>query len=258
MPDTQPQIPDDQFEEYLDGATPESTRAEIAARVRADEARVAEERLQEKINRALAQLFPPARAEETPADGLATTHPPRRRGAPVIARRVAVAAAAAVAAMAVGAALWNMLPGGARPTPYFERTPLAQLYQEAVRSGYEPYYECREPERFAQTFAKRQAIPLRLLPMPEGARMLGLSYPGGLSRNTTAMLCVVDDEPVMVFVDRAVEDERPSLAMRVNEGAGLNIFRTERDALVFYEVTPLDEPRVTDRMVVAGVGPSAK
>jgi hypothetical protein len=77
--------------------------------------------------------------------------------------------------------------------------------------------------------------------MPEGARMLGLAYAGGMSRRTTAMLCYVGSSPVMVFVDRA-ENDRPALAAR--PANGLRIFRSERDGLVFYEVTPLSEPRI--------------
>ena len=126
--------------------------------------------------------------------------------------------------------------------------PLAEVYREIVADGFEPYYECREADRFADTFARRQGVPLALLPLPAGVRMLGLSYPGGLSRDTTGMLCEVDHQPVMVFVDRADADN-PAAADGAD--AATRVFRTERAGLVFYEVTPLDGPRVMDLMAVA-------
>jgi hypothetical protein len=76
--------------------------------------------------------------------------------------------------------------------------------------------------------------------------MLGLSYPGGLSRDTTAMLCKVDGKPVMVFVDRPSKDQ--PLAVE-HADAKTHVFRQERDGLVFYEVTPLDGPKVAGAMV---------
>jgi hypothetical protein len=72
--------------------------------------------------------------------------------------------------------------------------------------------------------------------------MLGLSYPGGLSRDTTAMLSEVEGEPVMVFVDRASAD---FAGAAMDADPALNVFRDERDGLVFYEVTPLDSPQMT-------------
>jgi hypothetical protein len=126
-------------------------------------------------------------------------------------------------------------------SPYFEPAPLVALYQEAVAQGFEPYYECKDSERFAAVFAKRQGLPLRLETMPQGSRMLGLSYPGGLSRDTTAMLCEVDGRPVMVFVDRLDADEQ--VEGIAADADGLRVFRSELMGLVVYEVTPLEEPR---------------
>jgi hypothetical protein len=77
--------------------------------------------------------------------------------------------------------------------------------------------------------------------MPAGSRMLGLAYTGGLSRETTAMLSYVDDQPVMVFVDKAQNDLHDVAA----PDGKLNVFREERDGLVFYEVTPLGESKMT-------------
>jgi hypothetical protein len=133
-------------------------------------------------------------------------------------------------------------------TPFFEPTPLADIYMETIRNGFKPYYECRVDQRFAGTFAQRQGTPLRLLPLPDDVKMLGLSYPGGLSRDTTAMLCTAAGEPVMVFVDRATADN-PNVATSHREGT--NVFRAERDGLVFYELSQFDESRVMQFLAIA-------
>jgi hypothetical protein len=117
-----------------------------------------------------------------------------------------------------------------------------EIYRSAIASGFEPTYDCREPDRFAATFSRRQGQPLRLLAMPPAMAMLGVAYTQGLSRDTTAMLCRVDGKPVMTFVDRASADRADAAA--VPQGVDLHVFRQERDGLVFYEVTPFNEPRV--------------
>lgn len=150
-----------------------------------------------------------------------------------------VAAAAATLLAAVGLSLW--LSGGRINEPVFAARPLAAIYRETVVSGFEPYYECHEADRFAATFDRRQGLPLALRPLPEGARMLGLSYPGGLSRDTTAILAEVQGQPVMVFVDRAEADQQLAAS---DASPQLNVFRDQRHGLVFYEVTPLPQAHV--------------
>jgi hypothetical protein len=130
--------------------------------------------------------------------------------------------------------------------PAFFPQPLMALYQQAVGNGFEPYYECREDDRFRDVFLRRQGQALTLATLPDRSAMLGLSYPGGMSRNTTAMLCRVDDQPVMVFVDR-VGNDFPDAGRGVD--ARLHVFRQQRDGLVFYEVTPFDAPRMIDYLI---------
>ena len=55
------------------------------------------------------------------------------------------------------------------------------------------------------------------------------------------MLCRVDEQPVIVFVDKLESDRAQPLE---NSGAGVQLFREQRDGLVFYEVTPFAEPKV--------------
>ncbi len=167
---------------------------------------------------------------------------------PTIRRRNLLIASGLAAAAVIGWAL--LLPQNVTPiTPHFTPTPLTQVYQQVVADGFEPYYECHDLERFRSVFAERQKVPLTLATMPVGSRMLGLSYTGGLSRDTTAMLCEIDGKPVMVFVDALAADQpqrTPQGAPLGGEAAGLNVFRTEREGLVFYEVTPWPESRAAD------------
>jgi hypothetical protein len=151
---------------------------------------------------------------------------------------VGLAAAAAIA--------WviTSLTGG-HPTenkPQFVPRPLVEIYRSAIANGFEPTYDCREPDRFAATFSRRQGQALRLLPMAPTMAMLGVAYTGGLSRDTTAMLCRIDGKPVMAFVDRTSADRADAAV--VPQGVDLHVFREERNGLVFYEVTPFGEPRV--------------
>jgi hypothetical protein len=62
------------------------------------------------------------------------------------------------------------------------------------------------------------------------------------------MLCDIEGQPVMVFVDREENDR--AIAAK-NGDPHLQVFRTQRDGLVFYEVTPLDKPTMTDHMILA-------
>jgi hypothetical protein len=136
---------------------------------------------------------------------------------------------------------WQFL-GRPSTAPHFTPRSLVGIYHETIAKGFEPYYECRDDQRFAATFLQRQGQPLLLAQMPEGSSMLGLSYSGGLSRNTTAMLCRVDEQPVMVFVDTLTADR----AQSEDEDRRIHLFRETRDGLVFYEVSPFPQARVIE------------
>ncbi|MCA9241242.1 MAG: hypothetical protein KDA37_13625 [Planctomycetales bacterium] len=236
---------DDKLEPYLDNLLTGRELSAFEERLRADAALRKEVEAQRAIDRALVGMYTPAhlgeqRARET-ADRLSR---PARSVLPWRSQRWAWVAAAALVLSAVwlgGSPRWR--------SPHFAPAPLAEVYQRTVRQGFEPYYECDDPHRFAEVFANRQGRALRLLLMPPGSSKLGLSYPGGLSRNTTAMLCRVDEQPVMVFVDRA-EADAPAVLGQTGGDPAVHVFREERQGLVFYEVTPFDEPRAIGRLTV--------
>jgi hypothetical protein len=156
-------------------------------------------------------------------------------------RLALLALAAVIAWIVVG---WQLVNRDEQPA--FKPRSLAAIYQATVAKGFEPYYECREPDRFAETFARRQGVRLQLNDMPADRYMLGLSYPGGLSRMTTAMLCRVDEQPVMVFVDKQEVDR----AQGEDLEAGLSLLRQQRDGLVFYEITPVPEKSMIEYLIV--------
>jgi hypothetical protein len=245
MSDEENPIFNKQIEAYLDGQMSPSEREAFEEQLRARPELAQRLELQQRIDSSLRRQFSPEEPSAVHLEqvlagrspGSAHTLPWRR-----VVQVALVAAAAAVAGVIAG---WQFLD---RPVeqPFFQPRPVAELYHEAVASGFEPYYECRDDARFAATFQKRQGIVLHLAAMPAGQGMLGLSYPGGLSRDTTAMLCLVDEKPVMVFVDR-VENDQPNASK--NEDPALTVHREARDGLVFYEVAPQGTPSVLEYLV---------
>jgi hypothetical protein len=238
----------DRLEAYLDGVIDEAERAAFEAEINRDPRLAAEVALQEKLDAALGRQFPVVSAS---ALHVASMEKHFENVSPSIYKlsgwRALVPYAIAAAVFLIAFGLWGPRWLPINREPAFTAVPLAQVYHQTVKDGFEPYYECHDDNRFADTFAARQGMPLHLTEMPEGSMMKGLSYLGGLSRETTAMLCDVQGEPVMVFVDQA-EKDIPSAA--IEHDPALNIFRTERDGLVFYEVTPLDKPTMTKHMVL--------
>lgn len=150
-------------------------------------------------------------------------------------------ALAASLLLAIGFATWTF----SKPNQidvHFRPQALASLYLDTKDRGFRPYYNCKDPMRFADTFEVRHGHRLALSEMPPGTRMLGISYPGGISPNTTAMLGEVDGTPVMVFVDDAAN--RDQVIESVEQGLDLNVFLVEENGLIFCEVTPLDSARM--------------
>lgn len=134
--------------------------------------------------------------------------------------------------------------------PVIEPRSLAMLYQEKVSQGFLPYYNCEDMNRFADTFEARQGIRLTLREMPEGTQMTGLSYLGGMSGDTTAMLGLVDDKQVIVFVDRADHrDTLSSVTSKLEQHPELNLFVVEKYDLIFVEVSPLPSSRLIEHMI---------
>ncbi len=244
---------EEQIEAYVDGLLSPSEREAFEAQLHAYPDVAAQLELQQWIDAALRKGFPPAQPSAVHLERLLVS-----TGSAVTRRFAQVAMLAVAAALGGVIVAWQFMDrpmDRPREEPFFQPRPVAEVYRETVKNGFEPYYECHDDERFAATFQKRQGIVLHLAAMPAGKGMLGLSYPGGLSRDTTAMLCRVDDQPVMVFVDR-VENDQP-IAVE-NDDSSLRIKREVRDGLVFYEVAPAGAVSVLEYLISdAAVKPQA-
>lgn len=167
---------------------------------------------------------------------------------PATGQSFALAALAASILAVISVGIWWM--NSRSPVdPYFTNRPVASLYQETVQAGFQPYYHCKDEQRFKDTFKFRigKTVHLAKSEMPEGTRMLGLSYLGGTSRQSIAMLSEVDGQQVIVFVDRN-DSSQPDVSTEGTEG--LNVFVIERDGLVFAEVSPFKEAKLIQYLQV--------
>ena len=186
---------DERLEAYLDGVMADDERTSFEAELTANPQLAAEVALQAQIDASLARTFPQVAASAAHIAAfekhLGTALKDRKTATIKIRWPWLVGIASAAAAALVAFVVWDFDSRSAK-LPHFAPTPLAQIYAKTVAEGFEPYYECRDDERFAETFELRQGVPLRLAKLPIGSMMKGLSYPGGLSRETTAMLCDVD------------------------------------------------------------------
>lgn len=116
-------------------------------------------------------------------------------------------------------------------------------YNSEVASGFEPDWVCANDEEFINTFKDRLGQGLVMKPATDRAHMLGLDYAKVLSPLTITMLGKVDDQPVLVIIDRTASDKPDSVNADLG---GLNAFRREIGSLVLYEITPLDAPAILD------------
>jgi hypothetical protein len=246
----------ERLEAYLDDRLSAEEKADFERQLSADANATRQVELQRQIDHRLRQLFSPVDMPSGLIDQLlAADGPPERRSElppQTRSRRFLLACFGALAAtLACGLLAWQWLRQP-RLEPYFRPRPLAALYREAVDAGFRPYYFCEDDERFRLTFAKRQKVPLRLADMPSDRRMIGLSYLGGLSRDTTAILCYSQEQPVVVFVDRR-ENDTPK-AIEESDPA-LHVFREELGDLVLYEVTPLGSATIMDSLKTDATAP---
>lgn len=204
-----------------------------------------EKELQTKIDESLRRIYRFNRPNENQPTEIVPEVEFARSGHANIWRRqnlVRIAVAASLFLLA-GVVIWQFSQNH-RTAPVFQPRPLAEVYKDTVERGFKPYYHCDDEKRFAEVFAMRHGQPLGLATLPPGRRMLGISYLGGLSRKTTAMLCEVDNRYVIVFVENA-ENDQPEIAL-ANDDPNLNVFSVSKNGLVFYEVSPFRASQMID------------
>lgn len=237
------EMTDQQLQDFVEGRKQKQLRAEME--------------LQERIDESLARVFrfAPADSAEVPAAPpepvtrphaeIASASPSKADAAARDDRRAWWTRAAILAATLAAISLFFVWQRQSRRSQQvaFEPRRLVEIYESMVERGFQPFYRCDDMQRFAATFEQRLGVALTLLPMPNDRMMLGLSYPGGLSRQTTAMLCEVNGEPVVVFVDRATKGLAQAEQAADTE---LHVFSENQFGLVFYEVTLLDQPTMIE------------
>jgi hypothetical protein len=249
MTDNKPERDDKQKDAFFDHLLSDEDRQRFLQESGSRRELSADMELQTKIDASLRRTFhfdrPDREQISQLARGTELGKPPRQDRT----RRqlAALVALAAILLIMIGAGVWQYI-NNRQMEPAFQPQPLARIYEETVERGFKPYYLCDDPERFAEVFERRHGTRLGLAEMPAGSFMVGISFLGGFSRNTTAMLCEVDRRNVIVFVDNA-ENNRPDLALPDGD-SGLNIFGVRKDQLIFYEVTPLPSSGVIDHFLI--------
>jgi hypothetical protein len=145
--------------------------------------------------------------------------------------RLALSLALLVIGILVGAQLLEQR----EPQVVFQPTPLASIYSDLVQRGFQPHYVCDDPRRFRDTLRYRHG---RLLALTEEGKhlMLGLSYTGGWTRETTAILFRWKGEPVVIFVDH---NPYPNALPSVAEP--LQVRRRTLHDIFLVEISPLPE-----------------
>ena len=243
--------PDDKLERYLDGQLSPEENAEIEAHLRSNPIAARQVKMQHQVDERLrANFVAPAmtaqRIEKLLCDEtmVAARDSSQQRSKTERNRRLVIVASVIAASIAI--AYFSRFGIHPEVKPYFEPRSLVAIYNETVDQGFRPYYFCEDADRFAMTFAKRQQTPLVLEELPADRHMVGLSYPGGLSRDTTAILCYADQKPVVVFVDRGEYDNESVVAFQENQG--LYVHKRLLSDLVIYEVSPFPESKFTDAL----------
>ncbi len=136
----------------------------------------------------------------------------------------------------------------------FNRQNLAAVYDDLVARGFQPYYLCDDMARFRDTMQHRHGQAITLSDRGNQL-MLGLSYPGGWTPETTAILFRFEGRPVVIFVDDQPppkDTPRPADESEISKQLNLRVKNISKIYLV--EVSPLTES-LLDTILPAGNAP---
>ena len=257
-------ITDEQLDAYLDGQLDSQAAMQVRQAIDETPKLAQQQALQGQVDQSLKRLYappqvmppelekllqqaPPAEASVALADKMPGHRAPGHRApghrAPNLKRRrlvknIAVALAACVAWTAV----MMQFMGGNEGDSY-QLVALADVYSSSIDRGFKPDWVCETEAEFVSTFQGRQDVSLRLAAMPDDYSALGLAYFEGLSEDATSLLARIDGQPVLVMVTKS--STAPNVKIGKSIATGVNIFRTDKHGLVFYEITPFDESRMT-------------
>lgn len=221
---------DASLERYLDGPMDMGEASAFEARLAMDPALRSRVEAQRSIDASLRSAFAPDAA------GLALHEP---RGRSIVARIGwwRFAAVLALGALAVATYLLR-----ARYMHGDRMEPLA-AYRQIADEGMVPHVVCTTPDTFADFTLKQFGHKVQMS-APATVTLVGWSYdPVVLSENSCALLAKVGRDDVVVFMDDASKDR--SIALR-SSGPGLHVFKRVAAGLVFYEVTPREQPALLE------------
>lgn len=125
----------------------------------------------------------------------------------------------------------------------------AALYARMQATGFTPEFVCKDDAEFAGAVSKRLGSGLLVSQAP-GLNVLGWAYGQDYSGrivgpDTLVLMTRLDEKHnVLVLMDKLSSDRHLCLP----QSTGLHLFRREVGKLVLYEITPLSEPRVLDRV----------
>ena len=188
-------------------------------------------------------------------------HSPGSGPVPTIAGRIAPErrplwgakglAVAALVALVAGVLFWGNAPRSSR-TNFITA---GDLYHKLVGRGFEPEFVCTTDKEFNAAVGKRFGQGLLLASSPE-IQLVGWAYSNNykgitISDRTLILMAKVNEQPVIVLMDRA-EADRPQT---LDPASGLHMHRAEAGELVLYEVSTFDQPRLIDRAYVPVAGP---
>lgn len=227
---------------YVDDEMEQKQREKFQQRLAEDESLRAELELQQKIDDGLARLFTPtSKGNIAVTPGNSNLKFPQgtkasNRGSRIFSAR-RFAAAAAIAGGIFGSWLtFNALKPTGTNRPQWQS--IEAVYALAKADQVEVWL-CEDEAEFADVFKNGYDQPL-VLPFdtPQGIEVIGLAYKYTISRYTICLLSTVNNEPVVVFIDRIEAGARPQL----DNTSNLRLFEKRVGRLVLYEVTPWQEP----------------
>ena len=252
--------PVERVEAYLDGLLSGADRAAFARDAALDPALQAEVDRQRLIDASLKRLFSPPAGAETIARFSGTSSPGANGVAPLKLasaaapprKRKPIRAWPIAAAIMIGLTISWWLSGrnpAQDPNDYEDPGPvvggpsqraLVDVYNEQVKAGFKPDWECRDRPRFVRTLEHRFGVPL-VAEAPAGVSVWGLSYRTALSRSSVLLLARVDRENIIVFADRRTSSPDPP---EPPPASGLHLHKREIRNVVLYELSRGTRPRI--------------
>ena len=243
------------FDRYLDDLLPIAERDRFERDVLAVSSELTGEVQQQRaVDAAMRRIFPVPRTAPGFGGIRVREFESRGSGGSLATRRLVRALSiAAVLALGVfgGWRIWRFASPAQPKNPYAAMAwrPMEAVYDDIVAGGFHPDWACKDDAEFASITRKRLGTPL-LLAQSDLVTAVGWQYANTLGSQTMCLLATVRAEPsaeavkVIVFADRARNDRAPD----PKTSPARHLFRREVGAVVLYEMSPLDAPRVLDRL----------